>query len=620
MEASRAAQLAWDREEHRSATAWLNNPTYAATLRHLHAVPPLKPTTGGMQTKTISEKEKHLPALEKVTSCPDWLDTIVTGQRPSFARTVPEDHAFPIHRCMIAHSRRKPYRDSEVNEKMTDDFHLHTILDPAAAIAAAMRDEPICAGLAQGQNSTFSDLTVHTVVEDRRTHWVAAEDKRSQIFTTHEVEFRDYANHEKFPWPSRKQMDQAPSGMRIWIQLWGQMCEYNVDYAKLFSPAGVIYVRRSAPGSTLLIFSKTYANLDADVERSACVIWLITWTPPPQPPRIPRYRKPRGVHTTPHRHDFFFLDVSDEFDFSSLITPVAFTNVLGQGASGTVVSSANRSDVVKVFSDESLARHEVNALTRARGLAVPVARGFVSAGDETGVVMTYEGSPIRDLGRATTEQKRQLAAVLRSLHGRGIHHHDVRENNVLNGRACIHSPNFVPNILAAFIHIFLPYSNKIGHLPAIYILSKFRISPSSIGPSPSSSTKHGRWHFVCDDALLATARHTKKLATSRIFLIGYGLGQTLCTQFWKAQYAPKFIVPWTICLESYAADIAIVTTLWLVLRAENARRDALAAEKGGEGAADDFEYLRTVDVSGREVKVKVEKGFLDLTDRVLVVE
>ncbi|KAJ6535214.1 hypothetical protein DFH09DRAFT_1369631 [Mycena vulgaris] len=375
MEASRAAQLAWDREEHRSATAWLNNSTYAATLRHLHAVPPLKPNTGGTQTKTISEKAKHLPALEKVTSCPDWLDAIVTGHRPYFARTVPEDHAFPIHRCMITRSRRKPYRDSEVKEKMTDDFHLHTILDPAAAIAAAMRDEPICAGLAQGQNSTFSNLTVHTVVEDRRTHWVAAEDKRSQIFTTHDVEFRDYANHEKLPWPSRKQMDQAPSGIRIWIQLWGQMCEYNVDYAKLFSLAGVIYVRRSAPGSTSLIFSKTYANLDGDVERSACVI----------------------------------------------------------------------------------------------------------------------------------------------LHA--------------------------PNILAAFIHIFLPYSNKIGHLPAIYILN--------MGGGTS-------FVMMLSWVTSATARHTKKLATSRIFLIGYGLGQKLCTQFWKAQYAPKFIVPWTICLESYAADIAIV--------------------------------------------------------------
>ncbi|KAJ6521877.1 hypothetical protein B0H19DRAFT_1086328 [Mycena capillaripes] len=335
---------------------------------------------------------------------------------------------------------------------------LMSCIDPAAAIAAAMRDEPICAGLAQGQNSTSSDLTVHIVAADRRSHLVAAEDKRSQVFTTHETEFREYANHEKFPWPARKHMDQAPSGMRIWIQLWGQMYEYNVDYAKLFSPAGVIYVRRSAPGSKSLIFSQTYINLDGDVERSACLIlhareqatqalalafralarswdwisqWLIAWILHLQLLWILWYRKVRGIYILFHHHEVFFRDVSDEFDFPSLITPAAFITVLGQGVSGRVVSSANGSDVVKVFSAESLARHEVNVLTRACGLAVPVARGVVSDGNETGAVMTYEGSPVRDLGRAATEQKRQLAAVLRSLHGRGIHHHDVREDNVL---------------------------------------------------------------------------------------------------------------------------------------------------------------------------------------------
>ncbi|KAJ7848284.1 MFS general substrate transporter [Mycena olivaceomarginata] len=166
--------------------------------------------------------------------------------------------------------------------------------------------------------------------------------------------------------------------------------------------------------------------------------------------------------------------------------------------------------------------------------------------------------------------------------------------------AWIHNIFFIPNILAALIQIFLPYSNKIGHLTAIYILN--------MGGGTS-------FVMMLSWVASATAGHTKKLATNGIFLIGYALGQTLCTQFWKAQYEPKFIVPWTICLASYAADIAIVTGLWFLLCAENARREALSAEKGGEAAAYHFGYLRTVDASGQEVKVKVEKGFLDLTDR-----
>ncbi|KAJ6532955.1 MFS general substrate transporter [Mycena capillaripes] len=173
-------------------------------------------------------------------------------------------------------------------------------------------------------------------------------------------------------------------------------------------------------------------------------------------------------------------------------------------------------------------------------------------------------------------------------------------SGVANGRAWIHNIFFIPNILAALIQIFLPYSNKIGHLTAIYILN--------LGGATS-------FVMMISWVTSATAGHTKKLATNGIFLIGYALGQTLCTQFWKTQYEPKFIVPWTICLASYVADIAIVTALWFLFRRENARRDALAAEKGGEAAGDDFGYLRTVDASGREVKAKVEKGFLDLTDR-----
>ncbi|KAJ7885227.1 MFS general substrate transporter [Mycena leptocephala] len=139
-----------------------------------------------------------------------------------------------------------------------------------------------------------------------------------------------------------------------------------------------------------------------------------------------------------------------------------------------------------------------------------------------------------------------------------------------NGRAWIHNIFFIPNILAALIQIFLPYSNKIGHLTAIYVLN--------MGGATSLV-------MMLSWVTSATAGHTKKLATNGIFLIGYALGQTLCTQFWKAQYEPKFIVP-----------------------------DTLAAEMGGVAAADDFGYLRTVDASGREVKAKVEKGFLDLTD------
>ena len=36
------------------------------------------------------------------------------------------------------------------------------------------------------------------------------------------------------------------------------------------------------------------------------------------------------------------------------------------------------------------------------------------------------------------------------------------------------------------------------------------------------------------------------MTTNAIFLVGYCVGQMLCTQFWKEKYRPRNIVPWWI--------------------------------------------------------------------------
>ncbi|KAJ6484553.1 kinase-like domain-containing protein [Mycena vulgaris] len=117
--------------------------------------------------------------------------------------------------------------------------------------------------------------------------------------------------------------------------------------------------------------------------------------------------------------------------WSSQISPSLFTMVVGHGASGTVWRSANGSDVVKIFEDGERAFHEAAVLETARELQVPRFRGVVSDGEETGVVMSYAGTPIQSIERAPDGQKQQLAQTITSLHAIGIHHHDVRPDNVL---------------------------------------------------------------------------------------------------------------------------------------------------------------------------------------------
>ncbi|KAJ7693289.1 hypothetical protein B0H14DRAFT_2651428 [Mycena olivaceomarginata] len=420
-----AAEEAW-------IGSWNNNEgrTVREALQFFHHVPLLRCGNPHTATKTVSAKEKKLTPLEYIISEPDWVDKMVTARQPSFDMTVElPAHVRGIWRAMAAHSRHAPYRNTEeMREGETDDFHLHAILQPAAAIATAIRKETLITYFIQHEQGTTSDLGVG------RT-------KDKQYIMAGGQAVPTPGPGKKFPWLPETEMDKAEPA------LWGQFSQYRVNYVKLFSPAGVLYVRRKNVTSNTLVLSRKYDDLDGDVERTVCIIlaaceqeeqlstmalhamvrcqdWISTWILSFLL-WILWYRQTRGVYI------LFGQDVSEEFDVSSTISTHSFTKQLGWGASGVVVSSANGSEIVKLFSNEDLAQHEVNVLQRARGLAVPDLRGVVSDRKKTGVIMSYRGSPIRDVGQATTEQKQQLAAVLRSLHHRGIHHHDVHEDNIL---------------------------------------------------------------------------------------------------------------------------------------------------------------------------------------------
>lgn len=113
--------------------------------------------------------------------------------------------------------------------------------------------------------------------------------------------------------------------------------------------------------------------------------------------------------------------------------------------------------------------------------------------------------------------------------------------------------------------------------------------------------------------------HTKKMTTNAIFLVGYSLGQILCTQFWKQQYRPRNLVPWGITLMSYLMVIICALALrWLFVR-ENKRRDELRrqAEETGVGLSqfDDFAWFETKGEDGKITRIRVEKSLLDVTDK-----
>ncbi|GAB1519362.1 hypothetical protein RhiTH_002428 [Rhizoctonia solani] len=160
-----------------------------------------------------------------------------------------------------------------------------------------------------------------------------------------------------------------------------------------------------------------------------------------------------------------------------------------------------------------------------------------------------------------------------------------------NARCWIAVAFFVPSVLAVILLITLPWHNRIGLLCAYYVLN--------FGGAPS-------FVMVLSWVTVTTSGHTKKLAVNAIFLVGYSLGQVLCTQFWRDEYKPRNYVPYAICLASYACDFILLFAIRYVLKKENDRRDALQAVQ----AQEDYGYVERVDSDGQIVRQKVDKACL----------
>ncbi|KAG8990411.1 hypothetical protein FRB90_001768 [Tulasnella sp. 427] len=165
-----------------------------------------------------------------------------------------------------------------------------------------------------------------------------------------------------------------------------------------------------------------------------------------------------------------------------------------------------------------------------------------------------------------------------------------------NSRTIIGALGFVPGVIGCFLLMYLPWENKAGLLTQIYII------------------QFGGVGFVMMLSLCAIvfSGHTKKMTVNAIFLVGYALGQILCTQFWKQKYRPRNMVPWTIQLCTYIADITIILTIRWYLNRENKRRDAEQIASGKE--YEEFGYIEHTREDGSVQKIKVPIQFMDITD------
>ncbi|KAJ7613116.1 MFS general substrate transporter [Roridomyces roridus] len=158
-----------------------------------------------------------------------------------------------------------------------------------------------------------------------------------------------------------------------------------------------------------------------------------------------------------------------------------------------------------------------------------------------------------------------------------------------NSRAWVSFVYMIPNVLGPILVNVLPWTDKVGLLFGVWI--------SGVGTTG----------FVIALAWISsvTAGHTKRVTTNAIMLGAYCIGNSAGPFMWKVQYKPRNRIPWIVIAVCYASCMVLVLLIRALLVAENKRRDA-------EPPVDDDEDV-FVEIEGK--RVKVDKEFLDLTDR-----
>jgi len=163
-----------------------------------------------------------------------------------------------------------------------------------------------------------------------------------------------------------------------------------------------------------------------------------------------------------------------------------------------------------------------------------------------------------------------------------------------NAIAWVSIAYFAPNILGAILVNVLPSSDKIGLLFGVWV------------------GEVGTTGFVLALSWVSqvTAGHTKRITTNAIMLGAYCVGNAAGPFMWQEKFKPRNHVPWIIIGVCYVICPILLYILRIMMVAENKRRDQEPPDETYDNV-----YLKVTDENGEEVEVKVDKAFLDLTDR-----
>ncbi|KAK0234042.1 MFS general substrate transporter [Armillaria fumosa] len=163
-----------------------------------------------------------------------------------------------------------------------------------------------------------------------------------------------------------------------------------------------------------------------------------------------------------------------------------------------------------------------------------------------------------------------------------------------NSRAWVSVVYLIPNLAAVFLMLFLSWDNKVGLLVTLFFAG-LGVTAFVLSLSWLSST---------------TAGHTKRITVNTIMLTAYCIGNAVGPLMWRAKYKPRNVVPWIIIGVCVVLRILTLLTIRYLLSAENRRRDVEPAD-----TVYDNVYIERLNEDGVMEKARVDKEFLDLTDK-----
>ncbi|KAL2436813.1 putative transporter [Exophiala dermatitidis] len=154
-----------------------------------------------------------------------------------------------------------------------------------------------------------------------------------------------------------------------------------------------------------------------------------------------------------------------------------------------------------------------------------------------------------------------------------------------NNKRCLFILIFLcPNIAGAFGLRFVHESHHVGRY-ICYLLT---------GPYNAAFV------MILSLQIANTAGHTKKVVTNAVLFLGYCTGNIAGPFFYKTNQAPGYELGIWSMIVSHLLEVVVILTFWILMSAENRRRDKIQSQQPGGLEGRDLDATAFSDLTDRE--------------------